>query len=460
MIKSFIILFNTVSVFLFSFFFGDSPVSITGNFPKNVKPNTEFSADILIKKGSVGGFAKLQVEVPQGFTVKEVESKTGSFSFTNNIAKIIWTATPNDAEFTVKFILIADASALGLKTISSKFSFVNNNNKEVMEMTPVEITVGDVEVLPIAASETNTISPPLAVATKTETPTETVPLIVDAFRTAEPEQSSSIECKRTITKGINANEINVAVRIKKGSIKGFAKYQEVLPVGCIAKSTVTNGSSFSVSDGKAKFVWVSLPLEEELLISYVLETSNLTPVDAKLEKGEFSYLENDLSKKTVMPIELISDGSLSLNKTGNNPSNVETPANSVAQPTVDVVTKTEIAPTNVVTEVKNNETPAANVVAKKEGNVIYCIQIGAFKNAIAPEILTKKFKIKETIKSELSEGYSKFMIGSFSEYKTARSQREEVKQSGCSSAFVAAYNGAKRITVQEALMITSQKWFK
>jgi hypothetical protein len=89
MIKPLIILFNTVSVFLFSFFFGDSPVTVTGNFPKNAKPNTEFVSEITIKKGSVSGFSKLQLEVPQGITVKELESKSGNFSFAGNIAKII-----------------------------------------------------------------------------------------------------------------------------------------------------------------------------------------------------------------------------------------------------------------------------------------------------------------------------------------------------------------------------------
>ena len=59
-----------------------------------------------------------------------------------------------------------------------------------------------------------------------------------------------------------------------------------------------------------------------------------------------------------------------------------------------------------------------------------------------------------------SEGLDKFMVGNFSEYKDARSHREVIKQKGCSTAFVVAYNGAKRITVQEALMITNQKWFK
>ncbi len=100
------------------------------------------------------------------------------------------------------------------------------------------------------------------------------------------------------------------------------------------------------------------------------------------------------------------------------------------------------------------------MVAKKEGNVIYNVQIGAFTNAIQSGVLAKKFNISENIKSEMAQGFNKFMVGNFSEYKEARSHRENVKQKGCNSAFVVAYNGAKRITVQEALMITSQKWFK
>ena len=120
MIKPLIILFNTVSVFLFSFFFGDTPVTISGNFPKSANVATEFTAEIKINKGSIVGFAKLQLEVPQGFTVKELDSKTGNFSFATNIAKIIWTSMPSDQEFTVKFAISADASAAGAKTKASK----------------------------------------------------------------------------------------------------------------------------------------------------------------------------------------------------------------------------------------------------------------------------------------------------------------------------------------------------
>jgi len=453
MIKPLFILFNTLAVFLFSLFFGDSPLTIEGRFPKTVKPNTEFTAEIVVKKAAIGGFAKLQVEVPQGFTVKDMDSRNGNFSFTNNVAKIIWTAIPAEAELTIKFILVADASAIGLKKITSKFSYVNNNEKVMVEMTPAEIMVGDNEIVnnnkvdstkgePILNSQTKAVTPVLAQNTESVTQKNSVD--------NSTEQSPEISCIRLISKGVNQNQINITVKIKKGNIKGFAKYQEILPVGCTAKSSSTSGSSFSVSDGKAKFVWVSLPEDEEMVVSFVLETSNLTPNDAKLEKGEFSYLENDQSKKTKLPIELIPV----------NPTIASVKTNTESINNKINATNSESVVTNIIAETPKTTNENNAVIAKKEGNILYLVQIGAYRAAIASEKLAKKFSISENIKSEMAEGLNKFMVGNFNEYKFARDHRETIKQKGCIDAFVAAYNGPKRITVQEALMITNQKWFK
>ena len=454
MIKPLIILFNTVAVFLFSFFFGDSPVTITGNFPKNVAAGTEFTADIIINKSNVSGFAKLQLEVPQGFTVKELDSKSGNFSFAGNIAKIIRTSIPSDAQFTVKFALVADASAAGAKTISSKFSYVSNNNKEVVEMAPVEIQVGG----DVPASAVVAVEPTTSPVTTTE------PVVASNTQSSNTslgnpvEPPSNVICSRTITKGATANEYNVEVKIKKPGIKGFAKFQEILPAGYTAKGDKTSGSSFSVSDGKAKFVWVSLPVDDEMIVSYVLQRESAGTEDVKL-KGEFSYLENDQTRKIKLPEDMISaNGDVIAGTTA-------TPVNPIATTTPTGELRTaepvKITPTETAAVVKTEPITNTNsAIARKDGNVAYVVQVGAFRNAIQSDVLSKKFNISETIKSEMAEGYSKFMVGNFGEYKAARNHREEIKQKGCNSAFVAAYNGPKRITVQEALMITSQKWFK
>lgn len=471
MIKPLLILFNTVSVFFFSFFFGDAPVSVTGNFPKSAPVGSEFTAELTVKKTNVSGFAKLQLEVPQGFTVKEVDSKTGNFSFAGTIAKIIWTSVPSEEQFTVKFSIVADASATGLKTIGSKFSYVSNNSKEVVEMTPAEIQIGEGSSEPVATSEpapttTTETTQPVTTTQPVPTPATTDPTPAPLNNSSEP--LSDVVCARIITKGA-AGEYNVDVKLKKPGIKGFAKFQEILPAGYNAKQGKTNGSSFSVSDGKAKFVWVSLPAEDELLISYTLVKEGTENLDARLE-GEFSYLENDQTKKVKLPVDVISasgDVVAATGPAGNNARQsttpTPTPTTTEPAPTTNVTPTptTAVASSEPKTTTSSNpaSTPSA-VVAKKEGNVSYVVQIGAFRNAIQPDVLSKKFNISETIKSEMADGYSKFMVGSYGEYKQARDHRENIKQKGCNSAFVAAYNGPKRITVQEALMISSQKWYK
>ena len=466
MIKPFIFLFNTISVFLFSFFFGDSPVTLTGNFPKNAAAGTEFSAEITIDKSNISGFAKLQLEVPNGFTVKDGDSKSGDFTFSDNVAKIIWTSIPSDEKMTVKFLITADASAQGLKTIGAKFSFINSNVKEMAEMTPVEITIGDASTVAKTDDSDNTETTPTPVTTEIAPVTTTEPVATsnpsDISNPTEP--SANVTCSRTITKTGTPNEYRIEVKIKKMEIEGFAKYQEVLPEGFTAKGDKTNGSSFSVSDGKAKFVWVTLPEEEEMTISYLLQKETGEDKDVKLV-GEFSYLENDQTKKAKLPLDIISASGEFIAGVMPPPSTART-----SSETGDNNTNAN-GDNNTATNNNNNNTTTSdggkdpvvnsnNTLAVKEGNVAYVVQVGAFRNAIQSDVLSRKFNIRETIKSEMAEGYSKFMVGNFSEYKLARNHREEIKQKGCNSAFVAAYNGPKRITVQEALMITSQKWYK
>ena len=73
--------------------------------------------------------------------------------------------------------------------------------------------------------------------------------------------------------------------------------------------------------------------------------------------------------------------------------------------------------------------------------------------------LSAKFKLNG-VRTEMQDGFTKCVFGKHSEYKSARDSRETARSKGVTDAFVAAYNAAQRITVQEALMITSQKWYR
>ena len=85
----------------------------------------------------------------------------------------------------------------------------------------------------------------------------------------------------------------INLKIKKDGIKGFARYSDILPEGFTAKQDKINGSSFSVADNKIKFVWVNVPAEPELEISYILSGTHKDNISLE---GEFSYLESNQSK--------------------------------------------------------------------------------------------------------------------------------------------------------------------
>lgn len=482
MIKYLFVAINSIALFFYGILFENGPVTVKGNFPANIKPGTEITAELIVNKGSMGGFAKLQIEVPEGITVKESENKGATFTFASGIGKWIWTGVPSDAEFTIKFVLAADATASGTKPINAKYSYIENNNKQVVEMTPIDIVIGEAGNTTASTSvpETKTEAPVAAVPTPTEAPktqTET-PVATTPTETPTPvttkapdpvpsavsadEPNSLVTAKRLILKGNNPNEWNVHVKISKDGIKGFARYSDNLPEGFTAKADMTNGSSFSVADNRIKFVWVNVPESAELEISYVL--SGVLKTDVTLE-GEFSYLESNQSKFYKLPFEKLpafegTSAPVTETPVTTTQAVVETP---VTTPTVAPATETPTeTPVAVTTP---TETPVAAVTTPSEtaksNNVSYCVQIGAYTNAnVTSSRLASYYKISETIRSEMTGGFTKFLIGKHNEYKSARDHRETAKGKGVNGAFVTAYNGPSRITVQEALMISNQKWYR
>jgi cell division septation protein DedD len=449
MIKYLFIIVNSLAVFLYSLFSGDNGVTVTSTIPATMKAGQETTIELKITKGAMSGFAKLTMELPDGLAAKESENKGANYTFSKGVAKWVWASLPPENEIVIKVTLISSAEAVGAKSISAKFSFVENNAKQVVEMTPAEVNIQPADgteaaptTVPVATENPPAATPentPAAVATTTpETPAVTPPA-----STSNNEPPGSVSVVRTLTK-VNENEYLVRLEIKKGSTKGFARYSDDLPEGLNIKPLKTDGSSFSIGDGKLKFVWVAVPDKEKLELEYTMSAN--TSMQAVLN-GEYSYLEDSQSKKQIVTSEAVS-----LSGQAAVPSEPVT--------ITEKENKTTEAPPASKTETTENNMRES--MAKKEGDVNYHVQIGAFTNAkVNADRLKKVFHVTESISSEMQGGFSKFMVGSHGEYKGARDHREVMKNNnGIKSAFVVAYNGSKRITVQEALMITSQKWFK
>ena len=458
MIKYFFILINSLTLFIFGLFQTDNSVTIKNNIPSNFIVGQEVAVEFRISKGIQTGFAKFQLELPDGISIIKKDEMNSIYSIQNGVAQWIWSEVPEDEELLIKLTLVASELGIGIKTFNSNYSFIEKNEKKVINMLPLEASI-----------QNNIIN-------------NKVSVIKDTLTKAEP--NTSIDVVRLISDGPNANEKTITIKIKKGDTKGFAKYSDEIDLNLNAKAIKTDGSSFSVSDGKIKFVWVDVPTKSELEVSYHIDLNNK---NSNILKGEYSYLEKNQSKKYIVKPDSLVIGKLkdeinlqAVQKTEaaksivqENESNQltskkiieDSKSNLTVEKTSTLVTE---APNLVKKEANELKTiPAKADIVKETPQIVnadpnFVVQIGAFKNTkIVATVLIKKYRITDKIVDELHDGFSKFMVGNHNLYKEARKHRDIIKSKhGVKDAFIAAYNVGKRITVQEALMVSKQSWFK
>ena len=103
------------------------------------------------------------------------------------------------------------------------------------------------------------------------------------------------------------------------------------------------------------------------------------------------------------------------------------------------------------------ETNYAIAVSK---GITYRVQVAA-GHKLVNEAYFRRRKLKENVQIEIHQGWHKYTVGSHHVYKKARDHRNMIwETTPINDAFVCAYNNGQRITVQEALMIANQKWYK
>jgi hypothetical protein len=500
MLKYLALLFNTVAILVYQFFFAEG-ITVTQNVPSTAKPGGEFTVELTINKGSVGGFAKLQQDLPEGFTAVPDENNGGSFTFSNQSVKLIWMSLPSDKEFKVKYKVKVAEGLSGDKVIGGKFSYVSDNVKQAVDISPATITVGSGSAPVVNTTPNNTLTETLVdkepVSTTTPTTTATEPIATNtATTTPTPDNTTnttpantaattpvvnepgSISCVRNIPAN-PGSEFTVEIVVNKGNVTGFAKLMETLPAGFTATAVESQGGSFTFTPGeqKIKYVWVSMPSQPEFKISYKVKA---TVTGNQVIDGVFSYIENDETKKFVLPTSTVNIGGGSqpvvTDNTANNTTNVaantnttETNTNTAANTTntTNTAANTTSTEANTANNTANNTTTdntekavSATTIPSPQGNVNYRVQVMALHKAVDANTLAAKYNISQKINTEMAEGFTKYTVGAHTEYKAARDAREEIKNKGVAGPFVTAYNSGKRITVQEALMITNQKWFR
>ncbi len=555
MLRTFIAFLNIIS---FSFIFSTDVSELKKeefkaelNTPLTIEKGTDGIVEINFTVGSVKGFAKLTDNFPSGVIAEAVDMGDATFTFSNGVLKIIWLNFPTNKAFSVKYKVKVDQTAPSNFEIGGKFSYLENNEKRSYSIFKKSIATG---------------TEALAAKTATEEKEEQIASSANVIRTVEP---------------LGSDKYKVTLDITKKGIDGFCKIQEFTSFGGKMTEGELKGAIFSFIKNKGKFVWMSLPADESFKVSYNLDLSSAKDKDVTILRGDFSFLEGNVTKKVDIVNkgeETLADNSSSSQNENVAEENTKESESSTTEaiavkvpPTiikddveiamatqkdeeqvgkVEEVTSTEESTESNIeveesevaktqeSEVESNEEeiieknpadPIEEEVLAIEENIIketpvlenvesnveeleedlvteenetiekvkeieeeevvpvqeekseekkiesvldnnfgirtgvnYRVQIAAGKNVVDKAYFEKRHNWTNDFVIENHNGWVKYTTGSYQVYRAARDNRETVNggEHKFNGPFVTAYNEDIRITVQEALMISKQKWFK
>ena len=466
MLRIFIVFLNLLVVFFISNFQA-TDVSLRMDAPQEVTAGTEFEVRITVNKGDVESFSRFQQVIPAGLSASSYLSSNADFTFEDKRIRMIWLKLPEADEFTFIYKVKVDERLKGTFSVGGKFSFIEDNERKSVTLTSQSIIINPSPV----------IDPNLIVDIN-----EFEEKVIQYIPAASME-SENIACIRQKPfLGDAGDEYIVNLLVNKEDKKKFAKIEEDIPYGYTAVNIDDKNGIFTFKDQKAKFLWMNLPAESFYIVSYRLIPKNDAKLGSPVVSGKFSYLvdEKTISINVVeKDLDLASITSEQLQsiitelKTQPLPLLAE-----VEQKVPDAEVKTDV-PENLVVEeekqpVKSDVTKPKGTKTKKykfkrdlayvlepESGIYYRVQVAAGHKPVDIKRYFKKYKLEREVRKEFHENWLKYSVGSFEIYKEARDYRINIwNTTDIDDAFVSAYNNGIRITVQEALMIANQKWYK
>lgn len=425
-----------VAVVLKVLFQGD--VSVTLHTPGEVVAGTEFEVEITVNKSQLASFSRLQQNLPAGLTATSENTSNADFSFKEKKARFIWLRMPDEQQFTISYKVKVDPRLKGQFNIDGKFSYIEEN-----ERRSISVNSNEINILP-----SPNIDPSLIVDIN-DYERLVIPYISPA--NADP-QIACIRQVPQLSPGGNGYIVNLIVN--KERKEKFAKIEEQIPAGFKAEKLTERDAQFFVKDGVAKFVWLNLPATSFFTVSYKLIPTRKTTAGPDI-KGKFSYLE----EQKTMSIDIQqTEQDLAMIKTPEDLHNLLLGLSAPQLADNNVTTKEIVVPNSGRTkEPRSNR----QYLLEPEEGIYYRVQLAAGHNPINIKRYFRKYNLDKEVRKEIHEGWHKYSIGSFPEYKVARDYRVHIwNTTVIDDAFVSAYNNGNRITVQEALMIANQKWYK
>lgn len=448
-----IIYLNLLGIFLFSWFI-DQEIDIKITAPEQVQAGESFRVDISIDKGSLQSFSRYIQDLPYGLSAERITSANADFSFEEQRIRLIWLKLPADNNISVSYNINVDKRLKGDFELKGEFAFVDENERQSME---------------VSLGHTIKIIPSTEIADS---------LIVDIkdfkqmlIETGQgPEAFNKLAVIRSDAIKSGNFQYKIELLIKKGDLTKFAKIEENIPEGFRAVEGESQDGIFSFSRGVAKILWMNLPQQSEFRISYNIIPDPGYAIENLKHSGTFSYItgntteiiaieqkKDDLAdyfiERSTEPIAVIDQVA-----------DDETVKEDIDSTEIQEVETGDIEKVNSEDkkpEVSLDQTGSKGDLLQPKAGIYYRVQLSAGHAEVNIEKYFRARNISDVVKMEYHDGWRKYSTGSFNIYKDARDYRVKIwETSKIHDAFVTAYNDGRRITVQEALMVSNHRWYR
>lgn len=446
-----------------------SDVSLTMDVAPQINAGTELLVKVSLKKNDLSGFCRFQQELPAGFKATSVSTSNADFTFKDQKVRFIWLKLPDEEEIEISYKITCDERLKGSVNLAGKFSYIEDNQRKSVDVAPKQLTI-----IPNPS-----IDPALLVDVRDYGREMPAGITETSF--------GRIACIRQTPQWVEGqNEYIVNLLVNKEKLQKFAKIEEVVPSGYTALNVNSRDGIFTFKDGKAKFLWMSLPADPYFVVTYKLVPVAGNKAESAMSiNGSFSYIIDDktqsidvwekdanLTNLTAAELALLlrSDSRTQIAQTKSNTAQKALVANAASKSKLPVDTPKNVAKNqsgaNAIASVHaNNTANSSNSESESfipgSNGIYFRVQIAAGHKPVNIRSYFGKYKLEKSIAKEDHNGWIKYSVGSFNAYKEARDYRVHLwNTTPITDAFVSAYNEGNRITIQEALMITNQKWIK
>lgn len=470
MFKGLVAAFYSLVLLFLGLFAGDA-ISLSMETSSEVVAGTQFDVAVTIDKGESESFARFSAELPRGLKAVAGSAENAEFRFEGQQVKFVWMRLPNVPKLRISYKVEVDPRLRGSFNLGGELAYIANNARQTAVVAPRTVVI--------------TPSPNVELDKQ---------LDLAEYQTAIPAQRDivlstlKVRCIREAppTYLNDGGDYVIRILVNRGEAGKFAKIEEILPAGFTAEPVDTKEAIFSCEDGIVKFLWMTLPAEELFTVSYrLIPEKGAAPGEPKI-RGSFSFVQNEatrtiaitqrnvrLQNMTKAQLEsLVRESQVVVSRTPEE--NAAWEGGSIeAQGPSDGGVEFEVKHQDITpmrtrgggrsSSFSSTRRSASmdNFLLAPEAGVYYRVQVAAGHRPIDINRYFRRLSLHADVRTERHEGWYKYSVGSFKEYKQARDYRVEIwNTTPIRDAFVAAYNNGKRITVQEALMITSQQWYR